>query len=631
MLYIWLHNWHQTIMKVALILIVLVNILPLTSGVANEDGLSAWWVGEVQRSGFGHLEREVVRQHVPLPDWWDKVRLSWKWSKAGIWLGIAGGLGWQLMCGWGANWVWWVVVATTHQARTALGGVEQEIWSQLSREVVSVSEIPAGMVSMARVSADEALEQASAELKLDVQEGSSTSNEEKGSEGEEAHQEPGKGTQSAPPGEVMMLTLGQVVEKLPIGTNQGLLHMLWMLVSGQLLYSRGAIFPALQRLKLSDKAVRRAWVAFAKGAWQISDLLEEWQVLVEKEGVWREHQIEGYRVKTVDLTAFWRPELKNNPFKHYHPQAGKAIPAIVVGIVARVGQMGEQRVPLPTLFVRSDEDDPVESKLVANLLLQVAQSLGEKEVAVLDAGFKVSGLQQAGVKRYTVRLAKNATVRRNVVPEYTGKGRPPEKGEAVRPLARSYRGKTIAATPSDREESWREGKLTLRAEFWENLVLFDQKPETEEEKGSRSFNVVAIHDPRYKEPLLLATPLKLKGESLREIYRDRWPVEQIPLAAKQMIGAARQFVHAEESRHRLPELSLFAGSVLTYVAAKLPPIPTGFWDRAPRSTPGRLRRALDRAPLSSNLSLPARIRKKASVTDHLPKGILGDRRQPRAP
>jgi hypothetical protein len=429
----------------------------------------------------------------------------------------------------------------------------------------------------------------------------------------------------------MLLTLAQVVEKLPIGTNQGLLHMLWMLVSGQLLYSRGAIFPALQRLGLSEKAMRRAWSAFAVGSWQIADLLEEWQAIVEREGVWQEHQIEGYRVKAVDLTAFWRPGLQNNPFKHYHSQAGKALPAIVLGLVTRVGQVGQQRVPLPTLFVRADEKEPAESQLVARLLLAVADSLGEKEVAVVDAGFSLSGLQEAEVKRYTIRLGKNATARRNYLPAYKGRGPYPQYGDKVRPLARSYKGKLIPATPPDRQESWQEGEHTLRADFWDNLVLSDQKPETEQEKGSRSFNIVAIYDPRYKDPLLLATSLNLKGQSLREIYRDRWPVEQIPLAAKQMIGAARQFVHATESQQRLPELSLFAGSVLTYVAAKLPPIPTGFWDRAPKSTPGRLRRALDGVPFFSDLPLPARIRKKASVTDHLPKGILAHRRQPQPP
>jgi len=97
-----------------------------------------------------------------------------------------------------------------------------------------------------------------------------------------------------------------------------------------------------------------------------------------------------------------------------------------------------------------------------------------------------------------------------------------------------------------------------------------------------------------------------------------------------MIGTVRQFVHTDQTVQRLPELSLLAGATLTYVAAKLPPIPTGFWERAPKSTPGRLRRVLTGRPFPANLPLPARIRKKESVTDHLPKGILAHRRQKRS-
>ena len=39
-------------------------------------------------------------------------------------------------------------------------------------------------------------------------------------------------------------SLAQVVVNLPLGTNLGLLYFLWMLVSGQLLATRGAITSA---------------------------------------------------------------------------------------------------------------------------------------------------------------------------------------------------------------------------------------------------------------------------------------------------------------------------------------------------------------------------------------------------
>jgi hypothetical protein len=48
------------------------------------------------------------------------------------------------------------------------------------------------------------------------------------------------------------------VAGVPIGTHLGLLHLLWMLLSGRLLQSRGAVIPGLAALGLSDAAVRSA-------------------------------------------------------------------------------------------------------------------------------------------------------------------------------------------------------------------------------------------------------------------------------------------------------------------------------------------------------------------------------------
>lgn len=53
-----------------------------------------------------------------------------------------------------------------------------------------------------------------------------------------------------------------------------------------------------------------------------------------------------------------------------------------------------------------------------------------------------------------------------------------------------------------------------------------------------------------------------------------------------MLGLHRQFVFAPVSCQRLPELALLAGNILTYLAATLPPIPTGFWDRHPKKRLG---------------------------------------------
>ena len=136
-----------------------------------------------------------------------------------------------------------------------------------------------------------------------------------------------------------------------------------------------------------------------------------------------------------------------------------------------------------------------------------------------------------------------------------------------------------------------------------------------------------IHDPRYTEPLVVVTTLPVSAYALWCLYRDRWPVEQVPLAAKQMVGAHRAFVFGDESRYRLPELALLAGNVLAYVAATSAAVATGFWDRCCRPTCGRLRRVLLRVDFSAIPVPEGALRKKASVTAHLPKGVQGHRRQ----
>ena len=98
---------------------------------------------------------------------------------------------------------------------------------------------------------------------------------------------------------------------------------------------------------------------------------------------------------------------------------------------------------------------------------------------------------------------------------------------------------------------WVESGRELRAEIWRDLVLNKTTPSDD----NQTFDVYAIYDPDFETPWLLAIPLKLKPESVRAIYKDRWPVEQIPLSAKQMVGAHRQFVHNPESVQRLPELA----------------------------------------------------------------------------
>jgi len=411
--------------------------------------------------------------------------------------------------------------------------------------------------------------------------------------------------------------LSTLLEGLPIGTNLALLHFMWMLVSGALLPNRGALFPALKATGLSDAATRRAWVAFRKGVWQMPALLVLWRDYVKALPGWQEHRYEGYRPVPADVTAFWRPALQNCPSKYYHPAANRALPAVIFGVTGEVGELNGQRIALPRAFERVHPKDTGAKRLWEEILKNAKKALGEDEILVVDAGVKIGALQKAGIEQHVIRLATNFTARRNFLPEHH-LGRKPKYGTLVRPLPCKHKGKTLAAPPPDETATWVENRCEIRAEIWRNLVLNKTTPNQE----NKTFDVYAIYDPQFDQPWLLADPVHLKSESVRAIYKDRWPSEQVPLSAKQMVGAHRQFVHNPESVQRLPELALLAGSILSFLAATFPPTPTGFWDRKTKRTPRRYRRLLMGKPFPKDAKISGQLREKRSATGYLPNGNL---------
>src|SRR5215212_10079330 len=94
--------------------------------------------------------------------------------------------------------------------------------------------------------------------------------------------------------------LSQVLADVPLGTNLALFTLLWMLMSGRLLQSRGAVIPGLADLGLPEDAVRRAWAALAYGRWTLPPLLARWQSLVEAEGRLQPHVYGGLRPVACD-------------------------------------------------------------------------------------------------------------------------------------------------------------------------------------------------------------------------------------------------------------------------------------------------------------------------------------------
>src|SRR3989454_7696235 len=94
--------------------------------------------------------------------------------------------------------------------------------------------------------------------------------------------------------------LGAILADVPVGTNLGLFWLLWALISGRFLRSRGAVFPALADGELPAEAVRRAGAALAYGRWAIQPLVQAWHQRVQQEGCWQAHQYAGFRPVACD-------------------------------------------------------------------------------------------------------------------------------------------------------------------------------------------------------------------------------------------------------------------------------------------------------------------------------------------
>jgi len=186
-------------------------------------------------------------------------------------------------------------------------------------------------------------------------------------------------------------------------------------------------------------------------------------------------------------------------------------------------------------------------------------------------------MQSHGIPRFVLRLAKNCTARRNELPG-NQRGRPAAYGRIVRPLARQHNGNRLSATPPDEATEFTYQGRTIVVHGWHGLVRRDQKVSPEH----KTYAIWVFFDPLYHDPLVVATNLWALPFTIFRLYLDRWPVEQVPLVAKQILGLHRHFVWAVLSCTRLPALALLVANTLTYLAATLPALPTGFWDRQPK-------------------------------------------------
>ncbi|MBV7334675.1 hypothetical protein KFU94_41845 [Chloroflexi bacterium TSY] len=123
--------------------------------------------------------------------------------------------------------------------------------------------------------------------------------------------------------EITIAVLMNVLQVTPMGTNVNVMRLMWAMLNGSFLKSRGAIHSALKE-GFEDEELRRSWWSFRYGSWDIISLLGSWQEEVERE--W-EAKKEGYRVKSIDITGFWRPKLQGKVNRLYNSTARRALPA----------------------------------------------------------------------------------------------------------------------------------------------------------------------------------------------------------------------------------------------------------------------------------------------------------------
>ena len=65
----------------------------------------------------------------------------------------------------------------------------------------------------------------------------------------------------------ILLVLEHLVKLVPIGTNLALLQLMWAMLTGRFLHSRGAVHTALHLAGFKPAAIRRSWRALRFGVW----------------------------------------------------------------------------------------------------------------------------------------------------------------------------------------------------------------------------------------------------------------------------------------------------------------------------------------------------------------------------
>jgi len=418
-----------------------------------------------------------------------------------------------------------------------------------------------------------------------------------------------------------------ITQNLAIGTNLRIHNTLFTLISGRLLESRGAIIPALSSMGLNQNDCLRTRVAIHKGSWTIAELLKHFQTWVAQCTRWKPLQVAGYNIKAIDTTCIYRPRLKNCTTTHFNSSAGKSLPATNFSMLSAIGRIDQQKVSFPLQLTRGDEQARTEETLMAQACKAAKTFVFDTDILTADRKFPVMVMLEAGVKNVVIRRANNFTVTRVLTAvELQEKhiGRPRKYGATLRPLERKHGKRILAASEPDEVQTWvDEQGNALEAKIWRKVIPTVQRTWSEERitlNAAQNWIVMVIKHPKYLIPMVVLMNLELTGAETSQVTRGRWGVEQMPLVSKQLLGGHRMYVSEAEMCYRLPELTFLAGSILMVLAASCEAMPSGWWDVQAKPTAGRFRRGLNEVRDLSVLDIPEQLRKKNSITGHLPKG-----------
>lgn len=402
-----------------------------------------------------------------------------------------------------------------------------------------------------------------------------------------------------------------MVTTLPKGTDLGLCDVISAMYSGYFIESGGGIMPAVDQYLsayITDETERaarsrRATKAITYGQFNQVELLSELKRIVEADGHWEATRIQGYRLKPVDMTGYKRRRVKKLKSKSYDSQIGRAVPAVPFGMMGTTGRVGAQRMAILEMLVGGDITKNSPSGEMEKVYKEVAKKLTGTDLALFDAGFSLVDASIHGIENCVVRLAKNCTFGKTagkIPPRTSDKGRKPSRHQAdiVRPVARQHGDKVLPASePEQIETVVNDVGQEITIKMWSRVYFLERHLDRVDDEAlkrklrQRPLQVVVIHHPDYKAPLVLGTPvLELTAESLLAIYPERWPIEGIPQTGKYLLsgGGGRHYVHHPTAIKRLPALTMIFGSLLKYLAAISPPIRSGFWDRIAKPTYGRL-------------------------------------------